>query len=449
MVAVICSATWLCVLPRSASVRAAEFRGGDKVVVEADEVIEDDLYVFGQEVRIDGTVEGDLVAYAAVLYVNGAVEGDLIAAGQTIVIDGTVGDTTRIAGQVLRVGEKGQVTGDLIAAGFSLECAPGSIVLGDLVYGGYQALLAGTISRNVLASMDRLRLAGTVEGDMNLKVSAEPGQAPQSFGPPPPVPFPNIPVGLTITETARVAGKLKYQSPEEADISSDAHVEGPIEYSTPPVRQVRKPGPAEIALGHARRLAALLVIGLVAIVIAPRFTVGLSENARSRPLASFLWGVVAFFAVIGTIVAVLVATIALPILFASATLSELSGVSLAVGILSAIGLIGGFWFFTSYLASIVVSLMVGRLVIRGERANHLGWRVLALVIGLIVLVGLTAIPYYVGLVIAWIVVVLGLGALWMWLFGARPVPGASPTPRLAPQAVAPRATTTPPSTSKG
>ncbi len=441
-VAVICTATWFCASLSSATVQAAEFRGGDKIVVEAEETIDDDFYVAGQEVRIDGTIKGDLVVYAAVVYVNGTVEGDLIAVGQTIVIDGSVGDTARIAGQVLKVGEKGQVSGDLLAAGYSLECAPGSAIQGELVYAGYQALLEGTISRDVLAVVNNCQLTGTVEGDMDLKVGAEPGQAqPNQFGPPPPVPMPNVPVGLTITETARVAGKLKYQSREEGLIDPTARLEGPVEHTQPPVQQVRQPKPEEIALGHLKRLAALLVIGLVAIIVAPRFTVGLSENARSRPVASFLWGVVAFFAVIGTIVAVIVATIALPVLFAWATLSELSGVSLAVGILSAIGLMGGFWFFTSYLAYVVVSLMVGRLVIRGERANQLAWRVLALVIGLVVLVGLTAIPYYVGVVIAWIAVLFGLGALWMWIFGARPVPGAPSTP---PQATAPPATKTSP-----
>jgi hypothetical protein len=42
--------------------QAADARGGDQVVIGRDEVINDDLYVAGNTVTIDGTVKGDVVA---------------------------------------------------------------------------------------------------------------------------------------------------------------------------------------------------------------------------------------------------------------------------------------------------------------------------------------------------------------------------------------------------
>ena len=120
----------LAVLLSPALTRGAETRGGDRFVLKADETVNDDLYVFGQQITIDGTVEGDLVAFGQQITVNGAVKGDIIAAGQSVVLDGAA-EGARIAGQVLKLGPKAKLEGDLLAAGFSLECEQGSSVGGD------------------------------------------------------------------------------------------------------------------------------------------------------------------------------------------------------------------------------------------------------------------------------------------------------------------------------
>ena len=52
------------------------------------------------------------------------------------------------------------------------------------------------------------------------------------------------------------------------------------------------------------------------------------------------------------LIVLLVATIVLAILFASATLGEMSAVVVVLGILSGIGLVGGFWLFTAYLVAL-------------------------------------------------------------------------------------------------
>ena len=81
---------------------AFEGRDGDKVVIAADEVIDDDLYVGANEFILDGTVTGDLIVGGTIITINGTVEGDLWAAGQVIIVNGTVKDDARIAGAGLR-----------------------------------------------------------------------------------------------------------------------------------------------------------------------------------------------------------------------------------------------------------------------------------------------------------------------------------------------------------
>src|SRR3972149_6919761 len=111
----------LTLLSIAVPVNAFDGRGGDLVIIGADEVIEDDLYVGANEFVLDGTVRGDLIVGGSSITINGTVEGDLWAAGQIVIINGEVMDDARIAGAGLQVGS-GAVIGDhLIAAGASLE----------------------------------------------------------------------------------------------------------------------------------------------------------------------------------------------------------------------------------------------------------------------------------------------------------------------------------------
>jgi hypothetical protein len=58
-----------------ARAHAAEFRADKSVHVKSDEVIEGDLYAFGEHVLIEGTVKGDLIAAGRHVVVKGTVEG--------------------------------------------------------------------------------------------------------------------------------------------------------------------------------------------------------------------------------------------------------------------------------------------------------------------------------------------------------------------------------------
>ena len=55
-------------------VKGAEFRADKSVHIKADEVIDGDLYAFGEHVTIEGTVKGDLIAAGRHVVVKGTVE---------------------------------------------------------------------------------------------------------------------------------------------------------------------------------------------------------------------------------------------------------------------------------------------------------------------------------------------------------------------------------------
>src|ERR1700690_3385426 len=131
---------------------AFDGRSGDKIVVQAGDTINDDLYVGANEFVLDGTVNGDVVAFAKTVTVDGTINGDLMTAAQTVVVNGTVTGDIRMAGSVLFVGEKARIGGDILGAGYSLEVRKGSTVGRDVVYAGGQILLGADVTRNVSAA---------------------------------------------------------------------------------------------------------------------------------------------------------------------------------------------------------------------------------------------------------------------------------------------------------
>ena len=80
----------LLVFGLTGSAWAADFRGGDYIVIDADEVIDDDLFITANRVEVEGTVKGDLFVTGQEVVINGQVEGSLLVTGQTLDINGNV-----------------------------------------------------------------------------------------------------------------------------------------------------------------------------------------------------------------------------------------------------------------------------------------------------------------------------------------------------------------------
>jgi cytoskeletal protein CcmA (bactofilin family) len=418
--------------------RAFEGRGGDVIVIEADEVIDDDLYVGASEFTLDGTVKGDLFVVGSTIEINGTVEGDLVAAGQSVVVDGTVEDDARIACYTLVVG--GDVADDLVAAGFSLDNRGGSKVGGDLLSVGYQALLAGDVTGSAEIAGGAVRLAGTIGGDANVDVGgAEPGQQmppgfPFFYAPNVP-PVPSVPTGLTIDEGARIGGDLSYTANARIAIPGGA-VAGDVDFTryVPEVEarpEVKAPSPAALVGGwfvrQLRRLITLLLVGAFMMWLVPGWTRKVANVVQTRPLPSLGWGVVAIAAFVFAMLVLIVGTVLLAVFFGVVTLGELAGRFAVLGgiVMSTAGF--GFSVVWSYVTKIVISLLLGQLIFtlfKSPAAENRWWPVL---LGVVIFVAITAIP-----VLGWLArlatVLLGLGAAWLWardwLAARRPAPVA-------------------------
>lgn len=403
-----------------APIWAAETRGGDKIIIGADEVVNDDFYAAGEEVIVNGTIKGDLFAIGRLVEVNGVVEGDLMVVAQAVKITGTVKDDARVAGQIVYLDEKAVVGSDLLSAQFGLEARPGSRVEQDFFSAGSLVALDGDVGRNVKLAGTSVRLSGKIGGDAELLLS-ETGDA-ASFNTlntqdiPGGLTVPSLTPGLTLADTAQVDGKLTYVSGTEIKVPEGAKIAGGVSRKEPVKAAKAEPSAAEMALdwvaGQVQRFLTMLLVGLLIVWAAPGPVRQFGATVQKLPLPSLGWGAVALVAfVLGLIVlAILIAL--LSAILGLFTLGKSWGDFIGLGLLLGGGLTSAFILVWAYLAQIIVVVLVGRLVLEKIKPDWSEGRVWPLVVGLILFVLLTAIPCL-GSLLGLLASLAGLGALWL------------------------------------
>jgi cytoskeletal protein CcmA (bactofilin family) len=332
-----------------------QFLAGEEVRVE--DATANDVFAAGGEVEFDNVTARDVVVFAGSQRFRNTVIEDLIAAGGEIDISG-------------------EITEDLIAAGGRLQQRRESVVGGYAILAGGVIDIEGRIDGNLKAAAGRIRISGEVRGDVDLsagKISVEPG--------------------------ARIGGRLTYRSREEAEIAPDALIEGGVERREAEAFEVSLP--AIIGIGFAVWLVALLGMSILGAALhagVPELPAGAVETLRSRFWASLLLG----FALLVAI------PVAVNLLFVT-----LVGIPLALVLFLLLG------------ATVLPSVIVAAYCIGHSIARVFGWtydgeglfrRVLWSIVGLVVLSLIGLIPLL-GLLVLFLAVSSGLGALVLYLWG--------------------------------
>jgi cytoskeletal protein CcmA (bactofilin family) len=420
------------------SAAALEERTGQTVVIEAGEVINDDLVVAAENFVLNGTVKGDIMATGGSMTIGptGIVEGDLMAAGREVVVQGTVKDDVRIAGAALKVDSGGKIGDDLMGAGYSLETASGSTIGGSLFFVGGQVLLGGDVVEDASVGVGGLSLQGKVGGDVKATVGSQQDALPFSpFDFMPDMPrVPKVPMGLTVGPEASVGGSLEYTAPDEASIPSGV-VAGPVTYTkpAPKAEELAAPEAPEAPkaplgfaslgllfvawlLGLLRNTVTLLIVGLLLAWLAPGLARRGSEVLKAKPWPCLGWGAVVFFGVwVAAAVIVFVAG-AIALFLTVLTLLKLAALVFTVGMLLASMLIVAYVVAAGLLAKIIVGYLLGRLILRQLDPMTGAGRVWPLVLGVVLLSLIFAIPCL-GMLANLVVILLGLGALWLMVAG--------------------------------
>lgn len=350
--------------------QAAEFRSDSTVVITSDEVIEDDLYMSGSSLRIEGEVTGDVYAAGEQVTIVGQVGGDLLATGGTVNISGPVDGSVRTAAQFLHISGS-EIGGSVSFIGDSMTAESDSVISHGVNFLGNSASFNGTVGHGITATGSSITINNAVGTDSS--ISAE---------------------RLNIQDNAVIAGDLDYRSNEKATISDNAQVNGNVTHVGE-----HKPFLENFDIsfsGMAFRVwsfVAALIVGTILLLLARKPMSQTANVIRSRPLASLGLGFLAMLVTIPLAIFLMI---------------SFFGIPLAILLVLAVGA-------SLYVSKFLVGIALGSIVLSRLTSNKTPRLFYSFLLGLIVLYLLNAIPIITALV-SLAIGSLGLGAILLRIF---------------------------------
>lgn len=226
-------------------------RTGEEIAVYSGEVIDGDLFIAGQQVLV-----------------RGKVTGDLYAAGREVIVEGEVGGDAVIAGEKVTIGESGSIAR-------------------DLVFAARETSMLGPVEGYALGAGRRINVNTNI-GDNARFVAGE----------------------LVLGDRTDIRGNLRYHSGKEVRMSGGARVAGEVSRSIPDVTvNVRKLIRVLLLGGLFGKLylfVAGLVLGLVFVLVLPRWVLDVTQTVKGSPGPCAGWGTLVLFAApVGAVLALI------------------------------------------------------------------------------------------------------------------------------------------------
>jgi len=354
--------------------------------VQAGEVVDNDLLLTGFEGVIDGTVIGNVFATGKEVTVNGEVQGSLFVIGDKVTVNGDVGGGTYVVGVSLEQGSSSVINLNLYFLGINLRTDGGAVIGRDLVMVALSANLAGEVERDTRAVVGLLEFLRLIGEGLSQGVRGQPivHLAPAVAA--------NGKTSLALARPNLFPDSLLTRGSAPQAISSDEVV--------------------EIVLDYARGLVSFLLVGGLALWLLPKMFNGATDQLGRRPWASAGYGALVF--VNGFLLTLLLAAVfvGVGVALRALTLTALAwafwGVAFSgLGLAFSLFMVSFVW-----LSKVIVATLVGVLILQRVYPRALEYRSSALVLGLLIYLLLFLIPV-IGWVVALIVTVLGLGALFL------------------------------------
>jgi hypothetical protein len=168
-------------------------------------------------------------------------------------------------------------------------------------------------------------------------------------------------------------------------------------------------------------LITLIVSGLLLLWLTPGFIRGLAAQLKAQPWPSLGWGVVAYAGFFFLLMLVAFVIILGAVLFGLLTLSGLSSAIVWTGLLGLFALIVAFVLATAFVAKIVFGMTIGGWLLaqaRSPLAEHRYWPMIIGVVTTVVVIAVLSfplIPGFLGGLLNFLVILMGLGTMWLWL----------------------------------
>jgi cytoskeletal protein CcmA (bactofilin family) len=329
-------------------------------------IVDDDLVLAGQNLKLDGTIEGDLISASRSLVQNGLIVGSLNSAAQNLEILGVVNGSVRAAAQNISI--NGQVNRNLIAFCAALNIRPDAQIEKDVTAFSGEMTLDGKIGGNLKGSVGTLIISGIVNQDVSIDADH-----------------------ITLMPTAQILGNFKYKSEKEAKIESGAQITGETVWTKREAKKEEKPKSiftGKSLITEILFLIALMITGIVLTLLFKKNAYQAKQAVRESFLKSLGLGFVFMICIPIAIIILIVTIIGIPIAI--------------IGLFAYAILI--------YIAKIPVATFVGNRIIKAlgkEGEPSLIWSML---LGVVILTILLNIPYLEWL-IYFVVLITGFGAI--------------------------------------
>lgn len=393
-----------------APVRAMQFKAETNLYFNQNELVDEDLYAAGENVTFLGNALQDLyVAASNQATVSGTVVQDLNILAVDAEVTAKVGDDLRIFASGVKFA--GNVAGSTMVLASRVTQQRQSLLEGDVAITGGEIRLSGTINGSLQVSAKEIILDGTLAGPVTLNADR-----------------------IRLESGARVLGRLQYSSPQEIQIDLGALVQQPVQRVSAPAVTGAGAEPFDWKglvwfgkfLYRLTLYLGLLAVGCLLLWLAPLPMRRYVDVIRLRPWPSLGWGVITVLGLAVVMGLLVVSLLGIPIAAIVAVLA----------------------FFAALFAAIGAGYTLGLLLLKPQ-PQALGKNLLAFFLGFTVLSVIQLIPV-VGTLVDVLVILAGLGALWLLRTFQEPAPAVpvrpAPAKTQGPPSVAPPAPQTPVST---
>ena len=314
----------------------------------------------GEMVQNEGQINDDFFAAGQTVRNNGRVSGDMIAAAQTLIIQGNVDGNIRAAGNDIIL--EGSTLKNVTVAGNNISIDKSATIMGTTMAAGSSILIKGSLNKSLYAIGNYVVIDGVVMGDAYINAEK-----------------------ISVAQGAKINGSLFYSSESSPNIASGT-VMGKVIKKTPDVISAQPKQKQWLTISDLifklLWIAGSFFLGALLIKVFGKFFKETYPTIKTSGLKYIGIGILTLIA-IPIISIIMIITVA--------------GIPLAIA--SMIGYV-----LLIYLAKIPVALFVGGLI---NKAKNIYFKLL---LGLIILGLINLIPYVGGLV-GFFVMLMGLGLL--------------------------------------
>lgn len=313
------------------------------------------------DVNSEKIVEGTSLYTGNKLSIKEEIRGNMFVSGNDIEIDSKVDGNLFVAGNNIKI--NGNIEGTIFAAGNNIN-------LGGK---GRDAFLAGNIivlnkeiniERDLFASCKFIDLSGIVGRDMVASYEE-----------------------IDIQNDFKILGDLNYESPKEIK-ELEEKVSGKSDF-----KAIETPSALSVFKSTVLSILGILIVYLVGILIKRKIWINKAKLMKNNPLKSFIIGILTLIILPILAILFIITVIGIPIGFISLSLYVIS----------------------IYVSQIIVGCAIGDYIFKGKE-KYLG--ILSILSGIIIIKLLALIPF-VGKVIGFMIICLGMGSIILSIYKKR------------------------------